>query len=138
MTTTAALPTSPASAELTAARARWDAAEPAPGIADLILAAPCATLVGGLVVKSHGWDAADGDRADAAGPAGSPEWHAALGQPRHAELTADGLYASPTTWCRCYPDPTPGAWIAYETWTRAGRVAHGYICRTCRNLLQAG
>lgn len=113
----AALPTSPASVELQLARADWDAGEPAEGMAALILAEPCATQVGTLIVQQRWNIAADGTA-------------------EIARLTSDGRFAAPTEWCRCTPESRE--WVGYETWTALGRVAHGYICPDCRRLLQAG
>jgi hypothetical protein len=53
-------------------------------------------------------------------------------------LTSDGSYAAPSSWCRCSPEPDMDGWVQYERWSERGREAHGFVCRSCRRLLQSG
>jgi hypothetical protein len=108
--------------------------------AKLILAAPIGQSiesVNGPLVKNHGgWSAGAGERANAAGEPGSEAWFAALGPHETATLTGDGLGAAPSAWCS---HKTPSdAWVRYERWSPQGCEAHGYVCPTCRQLIQSG
>jgi hypothetical protein len=51
-------------------------------------------------------------------------------------LTADGRYANFREWHE--GDATDDDWVRYERWTAEGRVAHGFIDRGTRKLLQTG
>lgn len=145
--------TLPPAAELAAAHAAWsepflsdprdEAANTARTVqtrevARLLLAAPLRTEVGGLTVFTAGWSRERGDAADAAGPAGTPEWYAALGDHEHATLTSDGGAADRTRWCECRPQPRGETWARYEHWTEQGLERHGYVCPACRRLTQTG
>jgi hypothetical protein len=147
-------------AERDTMRAQWDApfladpsdeeanAERSQLTADLaaaILAAPLydrvsmeRTRVGDMRIAGAGWSVERGKLADAAGPAGSPEWTAALGVHEHATLTSDGNGAIREAWCACRPQPSAGTWVRYEYWTAEGMERHGFVCPECRRLLQAG
>jgi hypothetical protein len=134
--TTTAIPTLTATAELTALRAAWDQGNPAPTMAAHILAAPLRTEVGGMVIYTAGWSRETADRADATAGIGTDAWIAALGAHEHATMTSDGRSATRNHWCDCTTDM--GCWVRYEHWTAAGMTAHGYVCRTCRQLKQTG
>jgi hypothetical protein len=108
-----------ASAALAAARAAWE--DPfreggSEGLAELITGAPGGTRVEGeympsltVAQRGTGW----------------------------SRLTGDGVAAEPGQWCSC--DPPASQWMYYETWeTDRGRVAHGWVDRDCRRLVQSG
>lgn len=49
---------------------------------------------------------------------------------------ADGGAADRTSWCSC---PSSDDDIYYEAYSTAGlRTAHGYVCKTCRQITQTG
>ncbi|MEU3452247.1 hypothetical protein ABZ671_01190 [Micromonospora sp. NPDC006766] len=102
-----------------------------------ILAADLGTTTDGLVKMHGGWSAETSQRANAAGPAGSDAWRAALGAHEQATLTADGRAAETTRWCAC-PSVADDEWVRYERWSARGREAHGYVHSGCRALVQAG
>ena len=112
-------------------------------LAAAILAAPIGARIGNLRVDTGGWSKERADAADKAGPAGSPEWIAALGPFEHATLTADGKPAWRTAWC---PHVAGGTdvpveeWVRYEHWTAEGCKRHGYVHADpgCRKLIQTG
>ena len=60
----------------------------------------------------------------------------AMGPATTILLTADGGRADYRFWCAC--PLTPDEYLRYERWTAEGRVAHGYVCCTCRRLVQTG
>lgn len=66
------------------------------------------------------------------------DYRAALGPYQHATLTADGRGARRDMWCRCAPAPAVARWVRYEHWTTLGRTGHGFLCPTCRGIVQAG
>jgi hypothetical protein len=108
-------------------------------LADAILAAPLRARIGEMTVDTGGWSKERADVARAAGPAGSPEWFAALGHHEHATLTADGKPAVRDAWCTCPNDDVAAAdWIRYEVWEAAGCTRHGFVHAGCRKLLQTG
>lgn len=65
-------------------------------------------------------------------------FESALGPHDTATLTFDGRLAATRNWCGCTPEPDAGAWIRYERYSARGREAHGYVCPTCRRLVQSG
>lgn len=107
-------------------------------VARLLLAAPLRTEVGGLTVYTAGWSRERGAEADAAGEPGSPVWFAALGAHQHATLTSDGGAADRARWCECQPEPSGETWVRYEFWTERGQERHGFVCPSCRRLVQTG
>jgi hypothetical protein len=82
-------------------------------LAAAILAAPEGERFGDLV-RTTGWAGPDADQA---------------------VLTGDGHEVIRTHWCR---NGHPQVWIRYEAWDTAGRRAHGFLCQTCRKILQTG
>lgn len=106
-------------------------------LAALILRAPLPTRAGGLTIYTGGWSREHGDAAAAAGEPGSAAWITALGAYEHATLTGDGKAAQRDGWCHC-PGQPADSWVPYESWTAAGRVAHGFVCQSCRALIQVG
>lgn len=56
--------------------------------------------------------------------------------PEAITLTEDGRSAWVEAWHEEGEDA--GDWVRYERWTAEGRVAHGYVHRVSRRLLQAG
>lgn len=48
----------------------------------------------------------------------------------------DGRYVNSQEWH--VGEASDDEWVYYERWTAAGRVAHGYIDRVSRRLLQSG
>lgn len=103
-------------------------------LAALILAAPTGTHIAHMQKNGGSWDGSAEARADAAGPAGTPEWYAALGAHSQATLTTDGRGARRDAWCRCNTPVT--RWVRYEVYTAAGQEAHGFICPDCRSITQ--
>lgn len=62
-----------------------------------------------------------------------------VGVPMHlVMLSADGRSTRTDRWCECVPRPDMDYWVRYERWSSRGREAHGYLCPTCRSILQAG
>lgn len=53
-------------------------------------------------------------------------------------LTADGRQASTHAWCTCDDDGDMDRWVQYSRRSERGQEAHGFVCRDCRHLLQAG
>lgn len=110
-----------------------------------ILAAAVGTRIdtpdGPLIIAHAGWSRQSAERpaaraADAAGDVDA--YLAALGAHDHATLTADGRGARTDGWCQCEPGPPLATTVRYERWTDQGRVAHGYLCPTCRFITQTG
>lgn len=111
-----------------------------------ILAAPVGpepidTPDGPLIKARGGWSKETAARADAASEAGSDAWYAALGPHEYAVLTSDGHGARTDAWHRnelCADRADADRWVRYERYTAEGRVGHGYLCPTCRQVTQTG
>jgi hypothetical protein len=108
-----------------------------------ILAAPVGpdSVFDGLIKGRGGWTRETAAQADATADAGTPQWRAALGPHQYAILTSDGSEADTGRWHiddRCGGPAEDGDWVRYERWTAEGRVGHGFVCRSCRGLLQTG
>ena len=87
-------------------------------LAALMLAAPAGTFVGG-----GQW---------------SPAVTVAVNTGTQVLLTADGGPRNPG-WCEnTYRCKAARDWVFYERFTAEGRVAHGWLCPTCRRLIQSG
>lgn len=97
------------------------------------------TFDGHLTLTLGAWPKEAAARADAAGTPGSPQWLAELRKSKreYVVLTGDGRPKS-TCWCQCDGSRADEDWVRYERWTAEGRVAHGYLHRECRGILQAG
>lgn len=110
--------------------------------AQLILAAPLGAIIdtpNGPLIKAYGgWSAEAAARADSAAEPGSPKWLSLLGTHERASLVSDGRGCIPETWCSCQAGPDSATWVRYERYTAEGRAAHGYLCPTCRRLVQSG
>lgn len=110
---------------------------------DRIMTADMSDTFDGLTVVYRSWPAGRETpealaRLDAADLAG---YRAALGPVESVTLTADARMAEVSGWCTCPSDDADAGmdrWVQYERYTSAGRVAHGFVCRDCRSLLQAG
>jgi hypothetical protein len=108
-----------------------------------VLAAPVGLtpieLPDGTLIKMHGgWSKETAARANSVAEPGSEAWVAELGSHEDATLTGDGLGCRSDVWCRCVPQPGCDVWVRYERYTGEGRVAHEYVCPTCRGLVQSG
>jgi hypothetical protein len=100
---------------------------------------------GGLTVCGREWTPEQGAQLDALlnvepnpDRARLNEMLAALGTPAQVRMSADGLGFDTHGWCRCATEPDAMTWVRYERWTPAGREGHGYVCPTCRLLVQTG
>lgn len=69
----------------------------------------------------------------------SDVWRELCGPATTTELSEDGQYFTSSTWCPCVPEGHMSEGSVYvERWTTHGRTFHGWVCRVCRNLQQAG
>lgn len=53
-------------------------------------------------------------------------------------LSADGRQVITARWCECPPDALRSESVYYERHTPEGRVAHGWACPVCRQIVQTG
>jgi hypothetical protein len=114
--------------------------------AHLILAAPVGPdpidTPDGPLVKMQGWWLPErSHQPDVVAARTRGDWPAELaarGRHDFAALTADGRGCRSDQWCSCSPQPPADGWVRYERYSARGREAHGYLCPTCRHLVQSG